>query len=271
MTVREGIYQSINTATFASLAGLNDFCDVQRAADAMGLHLGGGNDKKIDLSTLGNILGSQNVAPMTMANAFATFAADGTYCTPISITEIDDAHGKQIGGQMPACQPGALKPDVAKAVTNVLQDVLTKGSGLLIPQKLGVPDAAKTGTNEYNNQTWVVGYTKGLATASFFGDPFNGGPTRLGRNITINGKYYPAVDGAFIAGPQWAQYMQHAVGLYDHGDFDAPPQNLIGGTPPQTRSRDQATGGTAPSQAPQPTAPQPSTAPSKPGNGNGKG
>ncbi|MDQ0800130.1 membrane peptidoglycan carboxypeptidase [Arthrobacter sp. SLBN-112] len=227
MTVREGIYQSINTATFASLAGLNDVCDVQRAADAIGLHLGSGKDEKIDLSTLGNILGSQNVAPLTMANAFATFAANGTYCAPISITEVDDAQGNKIGGQTSSCQAGALKPDVAKTVTNVLQDVLTKGSGLLIPQKLGVPDAAKTGTNEYNNQTWVVGYTKGLATASFFGDPFNGGPTRLGRNITINGKYYPAVDGAYIAGPQWAQYMQGVVGLYDHGNFDAPPQNLI--------------------------------------------
>jgi len=233
MTVREGIYQSINTATFASLAGLNDFCDVQRAADAIGLHLGSGNDQKIDLSTLGNILGSQNVAPLSMANAFATFAANGTYCAPIAVTEVDDAQGNKIGGQSPTCQPG-LKPDVAKAVTNVLQDVLTKGSGLLIPQKLGVPDAAKTGTNEYNNQTWVVGYTKGLATASFFGDPFNGGPTRLGRNITVNGKFYPAVDGAYIAGPQWATYMQGVVGLFDHGNFDAPPQNLIsapGSTP----------------------------------------
>ena len=227
MTVREGIYQSINTATFASLAGLNDFCDVQRAADAIGLHLGSGNGAKIDLSTLGNILGSQNVAPLTMANAFATFDANGTYCSPMSITEVDDSQGNKIGGQTSSCQAGALKPDVAKAVTNVLQDVLTKGSGLLIPQKLGVPDAAKTGTNEYNNQTWVVGYTKGLATASFFGDPFNGGPTRLGRNITVNGKFYPAVDGAFIAGPQWAQYMQGVVGLYDHGNFDAPPQNLV--------------------------------------------
>ncbi|MDQ0145948.1 transglycosylase domain-containing protein [Pseudarthrobacter niigatensis] len=227
MTVREGIYQSINTATFASLAGLDDFCDVQRAGDAIGLHLGSGSGEKIDLSTLGNILGSQNVAPLTMANAFATFDANGTYCAPMSITEVDDSQGNKIGGQTSSCRADALKPDVAKAVTNVLQDVLTKGSGLLIPQKLGVPDAAKTGTNEYNNQTWVVGYTKGLATASFFGDPFNGGPTRLGRNITVNGKFYPAVDGAFIAGPQWAQYMQSAVGLYDHGNFDAPPQNLI--------------------------------------------
>ncbi|MDQ0632512.1 membrane carboxypeptidase/penicillin-binding protein [Arthrobacter pascens] len=73
----------------------------------------------------------------------------------------------------------------------------------------------------------MVGYTKGLATASFFGDPFNGGPSRLERNVTINGKYYSAVDGAYIAGPQWAQYMQGVVGLYDHGTFDSPPQNVV--------------------------------------------
>ncbi|MEH0108196.1 transglycosylase domain-containing protein [Tersicoccus sp. MR15.9] len=231
MTVREGIYNSINTATFASLAGLNDVCDVQRVADEIGLHVGDKAGHKIDLSTLGNILGSQNVAPLVMANAFATFAANGTYCTPIAISEVDDAQGKKIGGQDAACHAGALDPDVAKGVTNVLQDVLTKGSGLLIPQKLSVPAAAKTGTNQFNNQTWVVGYTRGLATASFFGDPFNGGPSHPGQNVTINGKFYPAVDGAYIAGPQWASYMQKVVDLYDHGEFDAPPQRLIGDGP----------------------------------------
>jgi membrane peptidoglycan carboxypeptidase len=231
MTVREGIYQSINTATFASAAGLSDFCDIQRAADAMGMHNGDGKGQKLDLSVLGNLLGGENVAPLTMANAFATFAADGTYCAPISITEVDDAQGKKIGGQTSSCQADALKPGVAEAATNVLQDVLAKGSGLLIPQKLGVPDAAKTGTNQYNNQTWVVGYTKGLSTASFFGDPFNGSAARLGRDVTVNGKFYPVVDGAYIAGPQWAQYMQRALGFYDHGDFTPPPQNLIAGSP----------------------------------------
>ncbi|BAS18285.1 hypothetical protein AHiyo8_pI65890 (plasmid) [Arthrobacter sp. Hiyo8] len=36
-----------------------------------------------------------------MANAFATFAADGTYCAPISIAEVDNAQGKKIGGRHP--------------------------------------------------------------------------------------------------------------------------------------------------------------------------
>ena len=228
MTVREGIAQSINTATFASAAGLADFCDIQRAADALGMHKGDKAGDRMNLSTLGNLLGGENVAPVTMADMFATFAADGTYCAPLSITEVDNAQGQKIGGQNQNCKADALRPGVAAAVTSVLQDVVTKGSGLLIPQKLPVPDAMKTGTNNLNNQTWVLGYTKGLATASFFGDPFNS-TARLGRNITVNGRYYPVVDGAYIAGPQWARYMQQAYQFYDHGSFTPPPRNLVTG------------------------------------------
>ena len=284
MSVREGIYQSINTATFASAAALNDFCDIQRAADALGMHDGEGKGQKLDLSTLGNLLGGMNVAPMTMANAFATFASNGTYCQPISISEVTDIQGKKIGGQAPTCQQNAIKPDVAKAATNVLQDVLTKGSGYNIkdnsgqPIKVGVPDAAKTGTNNFNSQTWVVGYTRGLATASFFGEALNAPDSRLGRDVTINGRFYPNVDGAYIAGPQWAYYMQKAAPLYDHGDFDAPPQNLItgGSGSTQTGGTTQGTTGGTGTQSgqnqpapPQPVAPQPPPAPTKPGKGNG--
>ncbi|GAB2763056.1 transglycosylase domain-containing protein [Sinomonas soli] len=294
MTVREGIYQSINTATFASAAGLNDFCDIQRAADALGMHDGDGNGKKLDLHYLGNLLGGMNVAPLTMASAFATFAADGTYCTPISITDVTDAQGKRIGGQAPTCQQNAIKPEVARAATNVLQDVLTKGSGYNIKDasgqtiKLPYPDAAKTGTNNFNNQTWVVGYTKGLATASFFGEALKDpASSTIGREITINGRFYKSVDGAFIAGPQWANFMQKAAPLYDNGSFEAPPQNLITGantdsTPStsqqgvqQQQNPQPAPVAPAPAPKPQPTQPPaqkpaPSPAP-QPTSGKGKG
>ncbi|MEA5453835.1 transglycosylase domain-containing protein [Sinomonas sp. JGH33] len=276
MTVREGIYQSINTATFASAAGLNDFCDIQRAADSLGMHDGIGGDKdhagqvqKLDMSTLGNLLGGMNVAPMTMANAFATFASNGTYCTPMAITDVMDSQGKKIGGQAPTCQQNAIKPDVAKAVTNVLQDVLTKGSGYNIKDasgntiKLAYPDAAKTGTNNYNNQTWVVGYTKGLVTASFFGVTTGVGiadPKSLGQNVMVNGRFYKSVDGAYIAGPQWAYYMLKAAPLYDNGAFDAPPQNLIGGSQPTDQN-----GGNSPSPSNGPS--QPATQPTPPDKG----
>jgi membrane peptidoglycan carboxypeptidase len=175
-----------------------------------------------------------------MADAYATFAGNGTYCAPISITDVIDSQGKKIGGQAPTCQPNAIKPDVAKAVTNVLQDVLTKGSGYNIKDDaghtiyLGVPDAAKTGTNQFNSETWLIGYTRGLSTASYFGEALGNPEDHLGRNVMVNGRFWPVIDGAYIAGPQWAYYMQKVLGLFDHGPFDPPPPALIGPPPPPT-------------------------------------
>ena len=95
----------------------------------------------------------------------------------------------------------------------VLQDVLKMGSGVYINPKVQnlVPVAAKTGTSNTNGATWVVGYTSGLATASFFGDTLEG-QKRPGQNVTINGNFYKAIDGYMLAGPQWANYMQQLPG-----------------------------------------------------------
>ena len=82
--------------------------------------------------------------------------------------------------------------------------------------------AAKTGTSNNNGATWVVGYTTGLATASFFGDALEG-QKRPGQNVTINGKFYQGIDGYMIAGPQWANYMLAVAPLFPTGVFPAPP------------------------------------------------
>ncbi|GAB4098238.1 transglycosylase domain-containing protein [Sinomonas halotolerans] len=268
LAVNEGLYNSINTATYASAAGLEDFCDIQRIVDAAGMHDGEGQDKKLDMSTLSSLLGPFNVSPLTMASAFAVFASNGTYCAPMAVTDVLDGQGKRIGGQAPNCKKDVVKPDVAKGVNWVLQDVLKKGSGSwnYIP-KPSVPAAAKTGTNNNNSQTWMVGYTTGLSTASFFGEALNDFSARDGRNVTVNGQFYEQIDGAYIAGPQWGGYMQRVAGLYPGGEFENPPQSMIGN--PQPTPRPTATvAPTAPagggSDTPtQPSAPAPE--PTKPG------
>ncbi|TQJ59577.1 membrane peptidoglycan carboxypeptidase [Arthrobacter sp. SLBN-83] len=229
MPVNYGLYNSINTATFASASQL-DFCGIQKMVDAVGLH-SGLDSSPVNMHQLGNLLGGTGVAPLTLANAFATFATEGQFCAPIALVEIKDAAGAKLPAQAPDCH-GAVKPDVARGVNSVLQDVLKKGSGVWINPKVQdkVPTAAKTGTSNNNGSTWVVGYTTGLVTASFFGDALEG-QKRAGQNVTINGTFYPRLDGYMIAGPQWANYMLKVAPLYPAGPFAPPPASMIGPNP----------------------------------------
>jgi membrane carboxypeptidase/penicillin-binding protein len=112
-------------------------------------------------------------------------------------------------------------------VNSVLQDVLKLGTGVYIEPKVHTrfPVAAKTGTSNNNGATWVVGYTSGLATASFFGDALEG-QKRPGQNVTINGKFYKNIDGYMLAGPQWANYMLEVAGLYPAEAFPPPPESM---------------------------------------------
>ncbi|HKU03847.1 MAG TPA: transglycosylase domain-containing protein [Arthrobacter sp.] len=229
MPVNYGLYNSINTATFASAAQL-DFCGIQKMVDSVGLH-SGLDSTPVNMHQLGNLLGGTGVAPLTLANAFATFATEGRYCAPIALAEVTDAAGAKLPAQAPDCHD-AVKPDVARGVNSVLQDVLKKGSGVWINPKVQdkVPTAAKTGTSNNNGSTWVVGYTSGLVTASFFGDALEG-QKRAGQNVTINGTFYPRLDGYMIAGPQWANYMLKVAPLYPAAPFAPPPASMIGPNP----------------------------------------
>lgn len=266
LTVLEGLYNSINTVTFASAAQL-DFCGIQKIVDAVGLHSGlpaadGTPNPKVDMFTLGNLLGSTQTSPLTMASAFATFANDGKYCEPIAITSVTDAAGKQLPAQSTSCRD-AIKPEVARGVNYALQEVMNRGSGSLIQPRLSTktsfPISGKTGTSNNNGSTWVVGHTTGLATAVWYGDPL-GSQDRAGQNVTINGKFYTSIDGYQIAGPMFAKYMLQVAPGYGTNPFPAPPSNMVNGTPPAAPATP-TTQATAP--APAPTA--------TPGNSGKKG
>jgi membrane peptidoglycan carboxypeptidase len=263
MSVLYGLANSINTATFASAAQV-DLCGIQKIVDSVGIHGGlpnnDGPNPKIQMTRLANLIGATQTAPLTLASAFATFANDGKYCEPIAITSVTDHSGAQLPAQSSNCRD-AVKPEVARGVAYGMQEVLNAGSGSLIQPRISTktnfPVAAKTGTNDSNSSTWVVGYTTGLATATWFGDPL-GDQLRPGRNISINGKFYKGIDGYMIAGPQFANYMLAVAPAYGTKAFQAPPSNMIGGGPAPNPT------------APATNAPAPAnTAPANPGSGGG--
>jgi membrane peptidoglycan carboxypeptidase len=182
------------------------------------------------------VIGGQEVAPITMAASFATFASGGIYCKPIALESVKDAQGKEYEVPKESCKR-AISKDVANAVTIPLENLVSDSPGYMRP--MGFPAAAKTGTTDVSEQTWTVGYTTGLATASWVGnwtsyDSLN--------NVPINGVTRDYVDGATIAGAQWTEYMMEVAPLYETNAFENPPNSIV--NPSQSQpSQSQNSGG----------------------------
>ena len=221
VTAREGLYNSLNTATFATAAQL-DLCNIQKMMTATGIHLGHDPNQAYNVDYVSSLLGSGEVAPLTMASAFATFASGGVRCDPIALVSITNAKGDPFPVPSANCSQ-TVTPEVAAGVNSVLQEVLVRGSGYTVP--LNYPAAAKTGTTNFSEQTWTIGYTRGLATASWLGSPEEKSESNNGKLIA--GQRLDYVDGATFAGKAWQGYMNQIAGFFDVGGFDLPPASMV--------------------------------------------
>jgi membrane peptidoglycan carboxypeptidase len=111
-------------------------------------------------------LGSVNVAPLSMAAAYATVAARGRYCSPVAINKIVTASGGTMAVPSANCHQ-AISSDVADAVNYILQGVLTTGTAGQIGGLAGREAAGKTGTSNVANNDGTpyaafAGYTPNL-------------------------------------------------------------------------------------------------------------
>jgi membrane peptidoglycan carboxypeptidase len=209
---------SVNTA-FAGLVSKLGACNVRDMMTNLGLHTGSGNP--ISNFPAPITLGSDSVAPLTLASAYATIASGGTYCVPSPVLTISTNDKKLLPLPKNQCRK-ALEPDVANGVTTILKNVLTKGTGYGNSLANGRPAAGKTGTSENSNQTWFVGYTPQLATAVWVGTPY--GPiSRELNNLNLGGKFYGGqIFGATVAAPTWKAIMDTISASLPPLDFAAP-------------------------------------------------
>ncbi|WP_160318940.1 transglycosylase domain-containing protein [Arthrobacter sp. ERGS1:01] len=237
-TAHMGLVLSLNTATFAEAAQL-DLCNVQKMMTATGIHLGENPNKPYDLTNVSSLLGSGEVAPLTMASAFATFASGGIHCDPVALLSIKTAKGDPLPVPKANCKQ-TVNPDVAAGVVHTLQQVLVNGSGYQIP--LQYPAGAKTGTTNDSQQTWTTGFTKGLVTSSWLGSPET--KNRSNNNLLIAGQKIPYVDGSTYAGKAWQGYMNQIAGNYDTSGFPEPPSSMLNPivvAPPPAAEKDKGT------------------------------
>jgi membrane peptidoglycan carboxypeptidase len=225
MSVLDATKNSVNLA-YLSMAMQLDMCNIMNGATGLGMHLAkprsdGSITPGVNPS---NVIGTDGVAPLSMAAAFATFASGGTYCKPIAILSVVDATGKSLPVPSAECKPGAIEPKYANTINYALSNVW-KGTAKAVGAP-PFPSAGKTGTTSQNEDTWFVGYTPMLATAVWVG--FKEKPTPVQR-MTINGTYYRNVYGSSIAAPTWKRFMMRALEGAPNPPFADPDQKLVFG------------------------------------------
>lgn len=201
--MQEATAKSVNTY-FVQLISEIGVCPVTEMADKMGVRpANGGKLDQVPSITLG----ASGMSPLTMANAYATFANRGVYCTPVFIDSITGPGGKELKVPESKCSR-AMSTKTADTMNTLLRGVVEDGTG----QKAGLTSrasAGKTGTTDNRKAAWFVGYTPNLAGAVWVGGP--GQKAVEMENITIGGVYHAKVFGGDTPGPIWKDAMSGAL------------------------------------------------------------
>lgn len=215
-----GTQQSVNTF-FAQLEVQTGMCEPIQLAQKMGIKL------PETQQVPSWILGVSDTNPLTMAEAYATFAARGIHCDALPVTQILGADGSTVKDYSKTCE--TVMPGVtADAVNDVLRGVMEPG-GFGEDIAIDKPSAGKTGTNNSNMAVWFVGYTPQVATAAMVA-----GANSLGHWVSLNGQtvggqYISEAFGSTVAGPIWGEAMAAISDKLDYEDFRAPAGDEIAG------------------------------------------
>ncbi|MFK4245002.1 transglycosylase domain-containing protein [Micromonospora chokoriensis] len=124
-------------------------------------------------------LGVAATTPLDLATAYATVAAEGTWCAPLPVVSITDSGGRPVDAAKPDCRQ-VLDADVARAATDASrcpvgdQSMYGRCDGATAPRlraQVGRPVAGKTGSSERYETETVVAFTPQLAVASMAANP----------------------------------------------------------------------------------------------------
>ena len=206
---------SVNTV-FVPLgikAGLDKVVDVARRA--------GIPESVAMMPTPSVSLGVASPHVIDVANAYATFAANGVYSKPYLVASVTGPNkGLLYEGKAQTQQ--VFSPEVTADLTYALKAVVNGGTGSAA-LGLGRPAAGKTGTSQSNASAWFSAYTPQLAASvSLFRDSASESLNGIGGLNSVTGGTFPA--------RIWTAFMKGALKGEPVMDFPAPAN--IGGLDP---------------------------------------
>ncbi len=205
VSMRTAIAKSINVVAVRTAMELAPIDKVIKLAHEMGI--------KSELPNfLSLALGSGEVTPLEMTNAFGTFANNGIWVEPVAIKKIEDRNGNLIE-QSTLESKEIFGEDVAYLMTDMMQDVIENGTATSIGQFFHRPAAGKTGTSQNYTDAWFVGYTPQFVAGCWLGFDDS--------RIKFGGAYG---QGGRAAAPIWGRFMKY---LYSDEDFDFPVEYFL--------------------------------------------
>ncbi|HFQ61535.1 MAG TPA: PBP1A family penicillin-binding protein [Epsilonproteobacteria bacterium] len=191
ITLREALVHSRNLATINLVAdlGVNTIRDRLAFLDVPHIP----KDMSIALGNLG-------LSPLKMAQIFSVFANKGHMIAPRLVSKIIAKEGAVIYETRPKEIADFTTPAQAYLMTDILKDVVKRGTGRNARVK-GLELAGKTGTTNKNVDAWFCGYSPTIEVISWIGRDNN---KPIGKGAT----------GGVMAAPSFAYYFKKLLKLY---------------------------------------------------------
>jgi len=229
VTMREALTNSINVVSVKILESIG-----VNTAIEYGKKLGISSPLAANLTLA---LGSSSLTPMELTSAYAVFASGGFRVTPYFVTKVVDREGNILEETSPpplpvfssttsalnlamqdvknnnsaASSPTAvpvISPETAYIMTNLMQSVVTSGTGQRA-RALGRPVAGKTGTTNDMKDAWFIGYVPQLVAGVWVGYDQE-------RSLGAGGS------GGQAAAPIWTEFMQRGLAGVSVTNFPVP-------------------------------------------------
>jgi penicillin-binding protein 1A len=200
VSLREALIHSHNLATVRLLekVGIRNVIDFSRT-------LGIASPLAGDLSLA---LGSSSLGMLEIVSVYGVFANQGMRVEPYALATVQDTTGRTL--DQAVIQPRqVISRETAYLITNMMEDVIQKGTGIAAKAAIDRPVAGKTGTTNDFTDAWFIGGSPNLVTGAWagFDDRRPLGETE---------------SGAHAALPIWISFMREALKQLPVMPFEIP-------------------------------------------------
>jgi penicillin-binding protein 1A len=199
ITLREALIHSRNLATVRLLERVG-VKPVVEFAESLGI----ASSLNRDLSLA---LGSSGVTLLELTAAYGTFANQGIRLEPYAVSQVIGSGGEMLEQHL--FEPKqVISKETAYLITNVMEDVIQRGTGQLA-KSLDRQLAGKTGTTNDYTDAWFIGFAPNLVVGVWVG--FD--------DIRTLGE---TESGAHAALPIWVEFMREVLPALPVMNFEMP-------------------------------------------------